>query len=118
MSVGPKRSPEAPAEARDLDAAVTACPGGAAIAVRVVPRAGASRIAGTRNGAVLVRLAAAPVEGAANAALVSLLARALQITPRKITIVSGHRGRDKRLSVAGANPAALREALDRLVRGG
>jgi uncharacterized protein YggU (UPF0235/DUF167 family) len=118
MSVERKRSPDAPPAADDLESAVTACAGGAAIAIRVVPRAGASTIAGTRNGALLVRLAAAPVEGAANAALVSLLARTLQTAPRNITITAGHHSRDKRLSVTGADPVAVRDTLSRVVREG
>jgi uncharacterized protein (TIGR00251 family) len=63
--------------------------------VRVIPRAGRTEIAGVRDGAVLVRLAAAPVEGAANAELIDLLARILRIPKRDITIVSGERSRSK-----------------------
>ena len=61
----------------------------AAIDVRVIPRAGRSGIAGLRDGALLVRLAAAPVDGAANDELIALIARALHIPKRDITIVSG-----------------------------
>ena len=56
-----------------------------------------------RDGAVLVRLAAAPVEGAANAELIDLLARILGIPKRDITIVSGEHSRTKRISVTGMN---------------
>jgi uncharacterized protein len=94
---------------------VTACPGGAAIAVHVIPRAGASAIAGLRNGALLVRLAAAPVEGAANAALVSLLARTFGVAPRQITIVAGSRHRDKRVFIGDADPSTLQQILRELV---
>lgn len=74
--------------------------------MRVIPRAGRSRIAGLRDGAVLVRLAAAPVDGAANAELIDLLARALDIPKRDITILSGERSRAKRVRVAGMDRAA------------
>ena len=94
---------------------MTACPGGAAVAVRVIPRAGASAGAGLRHGALLVRLAAAPVEGAANAALVSLLARTFGVAPRHLTIVAGSHRRDKRVSVGGADPSTLRQILRGLV---
>lgn len=77
-----------------------------AVDVRVIPRAGRSRIAGLRDGAVLVRLAAAPVDGAANAELIDLLARALDIPKRDITILSGERSRAKRVRVAGMDRAA------------
>ena len=56
-----------------------------------------------RDGAVLIRLAAAPVEGAANAALIDLIARALHIPKRDVTIVSGERSRNKRVRIAGMN---------------
>ena len=75
------------------------------IDVRVVPRAGRSEIAGIRDGSVLIRLGAAPVDGAANAELIDVLARALQIPKRNITIVGGERSRNKRVRVAGMNAA-------------
>lgn len=78
-----------------------------AIDVRVTPRAGRSGIAGVRDGAILVRLAAAPVEGAANAELIDLIARAIHIPKRDVTIVSGERSRSKRVRVAGMSRAQL-----------
>lgn len=76
--------------------------------VRVVPRAGRSGVAGLRDGALLVRLAAAPVDGAANAELIAVLAGALHLPKRSIQIVSGDRSRSKRVRVEGmAVPAVL-----------
>lgn len=76
--------------------------------VRVVPRAGKSGIAGLRDGALLVRLAAAPVDGAANLELIAVLAAALHLPKRSIQIVSGERSRSKRVRVEGmAVPAVL-----------
>lgn len=69
--------------------------------VRVIPRAGRSEVAGLRDGAVLVRLAAAPVDGAANEELIALLSKALKVPKRDISIVSGDRSRSKRVRVAG-----------------
>ena len=71
------------------------------LAVRVIPRARKSEIAGTRDGALLVRLAAPPVEGAANDALIELLAERLGTLRRAVRIVSGERGRQKRVAIAG-----------------
>jgi uncharacterized protein YggU (UPF0235/DUF167 family) len=65
------------------------------IAVRAVPRAGRSGIAGVRAGSLLVRLAAAPVEGAANAELIEVLASALRIPKRQLSVIFGERGRNK-----------------------
>ena len=73
--------------------------------MRVIPRAGRSGFAGLRDGALLVRLAAAPVEGAANDELIALIARALDIPKRDVTIVSGERSRSKRIRAANINRA-------------
>ena len=84
------------------DVTITESSGGARFAVRVTPRAGRSGVTGVRDGALLVRLAAPPVEGAANAALVVLLAGLLDCPKRAVEIVAGHRSRDKRVRIAGA----------------
>lgn len=81
------------------------------IDVRVIPRAGKSGVAGLRDGALLVRLAAAPVDGAANAELIAVLASALHLSKRSITIVSGDRARSKRVQIAGMTAAAVLAAL-------
>lgn len=79
--------------------------------MRVVPRAGRSGIAGVRDGALLVRLAAAPVDGAANAELIAVLAAALHLPKRSIQIVSGDRSRTKRVQVDRMDAAAVFSAL-------
>lgn len=79
--------------------------------VRVVPRAGKSGVAGLRDGALLVRLAAAPVDGAANAELIAVLAGALHLPKRSIEIVSGDRSRSKRVRIAGMDQQAVMAAL-------
>lgn len=71
--------------------------------IRVIPRAGRSEFAGLRDSALLVRLAAAPVDGAANDELIALLAKALKIPRRNITIVSGERSRSKRVRIEGVD---------------
>jgi uncharacterized protein (TIGR00251 family) len=77
------------------------------LSVRIIPRASKSAIAGRRGDAILVRVAAPPVEGAANEALIELLAKALAIPKRNISIVAGERSRDKRVSIAGISDAEL-----------
>jgi uncharacterized protein (TIGR00251 family) len=84
---------------------------GQLIDVRVVPRAGRSGIAGVRDGALLVRLAAAPVDGAANAELIEVLAKALGLPKRSIEIVSGDRARSKRVQITGMTAGAVWTAL-------
>ena len=79
----------------------------ALLSVRIIPRASKSAIAGRRGDAILVRVAAPPVDGAANQALIELLAKALAIPKRNISIVAGERSRDKRVSIAGISDAEL-----------
>ncbi len=86
-------------------------PGGCTLRVRVVPRAGRTTVAGERGGALLLRLAAAPVEGAANAALVAWLADRLEVPHRAVRLVSGERHRDKRLEIDGLSAAAAAARL-------
>jgi uncharacterized protein (TIGR00251 family) len=88
---------------------------GATFAVRVVPRAGRTAVAGVRHDALLVRLAAPPVDGAANDALVALLASLLGCARRDIAIVSGQSARDKRVAVQGMTAEALRARLDAIL---
>ena len=80
--------------------------------IRVIPRAGRTGFGGLRDGALLVRLAAAPVDGAANDELIALIAKALRIPKRDVTIVSGERARLKRIRIAGVKRD---EALSRLI---
>ena len=69
--------------------------------MRVVPRSATAGVGGTREGALVVRLHAPPVEGAANAELVEVIARTLQVPRRQVTIVAGERSRRKRVRVEG-----------------
>lgn len=70
------------------------------LTIRVIPRASKPGVAGTREGALLVRLQSPPVEGAANSELVDLLARTFGVPKRDVTIVSGERSRLKRVTIA------------------
>lgn len=81
--------------------------------VRVTPRAGRSSVVGVEQGILHVRLSAPPVEGAANRALLALLAEALALPRAQIVLVAGERSRRKRVAVRGL---ARRELLARLAR--
>jgi uncharacterized protein (TIGR00251 family) len=82
------------------------------LVVRVVPRAGRTEIAGTRGDALLVRLAAAPVDGAANDALLAFLSEVFDVPRRELRLRAGERGRDKKVEV----PADASDAAGRLQR--
>lgn len=83
--------------------------------VRVTPRAGRTGVAGMRGDALLVRLAAAPVEGAANEALIAFLAKLLDVPKRDIVIVAGERGRDKRVAIGGLGADQLQQKLSAIL---
>jgi uncharacterized protein len=81
--------------------------GSVRFAVRVQPRASRSEIAGLHGDSLKVRLAAPPVDGAANEALVELIADALGIGRRAVRIVSGQSSRSKVVEVEGVTAAAV-----------
>ena len=83
----------------------------AMLSVRVQPRARRDEVAGERAGAVLIRLAAPPVDGKANAALCALIARAAQVPRSRVEIVRGAGSRDKLVRVVGVTERELRRAL-------
>ena len=62
-----------------------------------------------------MRLAAAPVEGAANEALIRFVADLLHVPRRNVRIASGSRSRDKRLQIAGLSPEDLEGRLSALL---
>jgi uncharacterized protein YggU (UPF0235/DUF167 family) len=70
------------------------------LAVRVIPRARHNAVGGERNGRLLVRTTAAPVDDAANASVCALVAAHLGVPARRVTVESGQRSRDKVLRIA------------------
>lgn len=90
---------------------LTATASGVVLDVRVIPRAKKTAISGVRDHALVIRLAAPPVEGAANDALIDLLARALQMPHRAIRILKGDHSRHKRVAIDGVNVEAVRALL-------
>jgi uncharacterized protein len=75
--------------------------------VRVAPRASKSATAGEHDGALKVRVAAPPVEGAANEELTRLLARVFGVAARDVEVLSGHASKSKRVRVHGAKASDL-----------
>ncbi len=94
---------------------LAAGPAGVTLAVRVVPRGGRTAIAGIRGEALLVRLAAPPVDGAANEALIALLADTFDCPRRDVSLVSGHQSRSKRIALRGLNEAQVAARLDAIL---
>jgi uncharacterized protein (TIGR00251 family) len=83
----------------------------ALLPVRVQPRAKRTEVAGEREGAVVIRIAAPPVDGKANAALCRLVADRAGVPKGAVTVVRGESGRDKLVRVEGVSLDAVRAAL-------
>ena len=81
--------------------------GALSFSVRVVPRASKTEAAGEQDGALRVRVAAPPVEGAANEELIRFLAKEFGVPARDVEIRSGHTSRTKVVRVAGASAERL-----------
>jgi uncharacterized protein (TIGR00251 family) len=80
--------------------------------VRVQPRASRSRLAGRIGEAIKLQVQAPPVEGAANAAVVGLLADILGLPRSAIRIAHGVSGRDKLVEIVTGDPAECRRRLE------
>lgn len=80
-------------------------------AVHARPRASRTELAGVHGDAIRVRLAAPPVEGAANAELVSFLSKTLAVPKSAVRIVSGARSKRKVVEVTGLSRESVRSAL-------
>ncbi len=83
--------------------------------VRVMPRAGRTGLGGYRGGVLVIRLAAAPVDGAANDALIEFLADLLGRPKRDVSILAGHKSRNKRIAIAGLDQQQLDAKLSAIL---
>lgn len=91
--------------------AISATATGTLIRLRVQPRASRERLEGVRDGQVRLRLTAPPVDGAANAACIAFLAKALEISRAQIRFQAGEKSRDKLIHITGVTPAQVAAAL-------
>lgn len=83
----------------------------ARIPVRLQPRASRDEIVGLRDGVLVVRVTAPPVDGRANGALCKLIARRAGVAPSRVSVVRGERSRDKLVQVEGVEAEALAAVL-------
>ena len=79
--------------------------------VRVVPRASKSEIIGEHDGALKVRIASPPVDGAANLELIRVLAKKLGVSRNDIEIISGGTSKNKRIRVTNLSQSKLEELI-------
>jgi len=90
---------------------ITDSDGSILFAARVVPRASKSEIVGEHDGALKVRIASPPVDGAANTELIKLLARRFDVSKSDIEIVSGETSKNKRIKIANLSILKFEESL-------
>ena len=84
--------------------------------VRLQPRASRDRIVGWHGAVLKIQVHAPPVENAANAALVEVLARTLAVPRRAVRIVQGGASRDKVIEIGGVDPVACQRRLDEVLQ--
>jgi uncharacterized protein len=80
-------------------------------AVRIVPRASLNEIVGEIGGALKVRVAAPPVEGAANRELIRLLAKRFKLSKDAVEIVAGKASKNKIVRLRGISPQDLEQLI-------
>lgn len=85
--------------------------GGVEISIRAQPRASRSEVVGMHGDQLKVRIAAPPVEGAANAELIKLLAKVLGVSRSALRVVRGEGSRSKVVRAEGATVEQARTAL-------
>ena len=81
------------------------------IRVRVVPRSSRSEIVAFVEGILKIRIAAPPVDGAANAELVKVIAKAFGVSKSSVVILSGESSKTKRIRITGASKTAISSIL-------
>ena len=81
------------------------------VLIRVIPRARKTECAGVRDGALVIKVAAPPVEGAANQALIEFLSNTLHVPRRAVRILGGEHGRRKRVDIDGMTAAEVEARL-------
>jgi len=91
---------------------ITAIPGGIRIRIHVQPRASRTELGGRHGDALKIRLAAPPVDGAANKELLDFLATRLGVPRRAVQLERGTTSREKSVTVQGIAVAAARAALE------
>ncbi|MBI5831642.1 MAG: DUF167 domain-containing protein [Armatimonadetes bacterium] len=81
------------------------------VLLRVIPRSQPEGLAGLRDGRLLVRLSAAPVDGAANKALTAVLAQAFGVSRSRVDLQRGEKSREKEVLLRGLAMETVLAAL-------
>ncbi len=87
---------------------------GVAFNIRVLPRSSRCDIAGFQDDALKIKITAPPVEGKANSECIKLLSHRLGIKKSRISIVSGHTSKNKKIAISGATKRDMETILSGL----
>ena len=85
--------------------------GSVIISIRVVPRASRSEIIGIHDGALKIRIASPPVDGAANTELIRLISKTFGVSKSDIFILSGETSKNKRIKIANLSKSSFEEKI-------
>ena len=91
-------------------------PQGSTVDLTVAPRSSVTRLERDAGGALRARVTAPPVAGAANAAVLRLIADAVGVPPSRVSILTGASARKKRLLVRGLSVDDMNERLEAALR--
>lgn len=97
----------------DLSGIIQEDSDGVRLRVRVTPRAAKSALAGVADSVLRVRIAAPPVDGKANEALLRYLSELFAVPVRRVAIVHGESGREKTVKITGLKREEALQALRR-----
>lgn len=84
---------------------------GVLIPLRVTPKSGRNAVTGSKNGLLLVAVRAAPADGEANSAVIATMAAALGCSKSSLSLVRGHKGREKTVHVVGLTLSQVQSKL-------
>ena len=90
-------------------------PDGISFPVKVTPGARKDEVRGQHDGALRVRVTAAPEKGKANKAVCALVAKALSVPKSAVSVIAGETASEKRLAVRGLNRTSLLDTLTPLL---
>lgn len=79
--------------------------------IRVIPRASRCELAGVQGDALKIRIAAPPVEGAANKECIKFLSDMLGVKKSQIKIISGHKSKNKKFSISGISRKEIEDIV-------
>lgn len=84
------------------------------LAIKVIPRSSQNKVIGVENGALKLKLTAAPIEGAANEAVIDFFSKGLRIPKSSVELMKGQQSRHKLVRFTGLKAVEILEALRKL----